>query len=133
MTAARHRDELDHSALRAQFDDQVEALLLRVDAQEQQALAALPDAERLPSWPSWSLDTGLTDAQEEFVEAWSPQRVLETSRSVRKLVLVLQHWVSTHRDDVDLAEALTIFTSLASDSVEPEPLRRLDLDRTRSA
>lgn len=132
MIGADRRNGYDRSALEAEFDDQVEALLLRIEAQERQALAAMPDVERLPSWPSWSLDTGLTDAQEQFVEAWSPQHVLENSRSVRNLILVLRHWVSSHRDDIDFAEALMIFGTLADAAVEREPLQRLDLDRTQS-
>ena len=56
------------------------------------------------------MDTGLTQAQETFVEAWSPERVLDTSRT--KLQLILQHWTRTHRDDADLDEALTILAAL---------------------
>jgi hypothetical protein len=97
-----------------EFDDQVRAVLVQIDAQEQQARAAQPDVDRLPGWPSWSMDTGLTEAQERFVEAWSPQRVLHASRSVRQLVLILQHWIRTHRDEADLDEALTILATFHS-------------------
>ena len=58
------------------------------------------------------MDTGLTDAQETFVEAWSSERVLEVSRTMRQLMLILQHWTRTHRDDTDLDEALTILAAL---------------------
>lgn len=110
-------DPSGRSPLEVEFDDQVHALLIRIDAQEQQAQAAQPETDRIPSWPSWSMDTGLTEAQEKFVEAWSPQRVLDASRSVRQLVLILQHWTRTHRDDTDLDEALTILATLPTGSV----------------
>lgn len=41
------------------------------------------------------MDTGLTPAQETFVEAWSPERVLEMARTMRQLVIILQHWTRT--------------------------------------
>ena len=49
----------------------------------------------------------LTPAQEKFVEHWSPQRVLDESRLLRQLVMVLQRWSSTRGDDAGLDEALT--------------------------
>lgn len=111
------QDQPDLSPREVEFDDQVRALLIRIDAQERQAQAAQAEVERIPPWPSWSMDTGLTEAQEIFVEAWSPQRVLDASRSVRQLVLVLQRWTRTHRDDADLNEALTILATLPGGSV----------------
>lgn len=95
-----------------EFDDQVRVLLVRIDAQELQARAALPDPGTLRTWPSWSMDTGLTPAQEAFVETWSPERVLETSEAMRQLVIILQHWTLTHHDDADMDEALTMLAAL---------------------
>jgi hypothetical protein len=95
-----------------EFDGQVAALLARVAAQERLARAAQGEAKHSYRWPSWSLDTGLTAAEETFVEAWSPQQVLDAARSVRQLVLVLQHWIQMHRDDTDFDQALTILATL---------------------
>ena len=112
VTELSSRGASDKSPLEIEFDDQVRALLVRIDAQELQARAAQPGHGTVRTWPSWSMDTGLTQAQETFVEAWSPERVLETSRTMRQLVLILQHWTRTHRDDADLDEALTILAAL---------------------
>ena len=62
------------SPLEIEFEDQVRVLLIKIDAQELRARAAQPDVGTVRTWPSWSLDTGLTQAQETFVEAWSPVR-----------------------------------------------------------
>ena len=129
MTELRLQDGSDRSPLEREFDDQVRALLIRIDAQERQAQAAQPELQRIRSWPSWSMETGLTDAQEEFVEAWSPQRVLDASRSVRQLVLILQHRLQTHRDDVDLDEALTILATLPGGSANHAETRLRNVRR----
>ena len=100
------------SVLEVEFDAEVRDLLLRVTAQERLAEDAHFGLEQFFAWPSWSMDTGLTEAQEKFVEHWTPQRVLDSSRSVRQLVRVLQQWTHTHRDDADLNEALTILAAL---------------------
>ena len=112
VTELISRNPSERSPLEIEFDDQVRALLVRIDAQELLARAAQPDLGKGRAWPLWSMDTGLTEAQETFVEAWSPERVLEASRSVRQLVLILQHWTRTRRDDADLDEALTILAAL---------------------
>lgn len=117
------------SPLEVEFDDQVRVLLARIEGQEDQARAAQPDDGRVLSWPPWSMDTGLSEAQELFVETWSPQQVLQDCRSVRQLVLVLQRSLRTHRDDADLDEALTILAALPhSTTTDSEarlrPLRR---------
>ena len=74
VTELGSREPIDKSPLEIEFDDQVRALLVRIDAQELQARAAQPDVGTVRTWPSWSMDTGLTQAQETFVEAWSPVR-----------------------------------------------------------
>lgn len=112
VTELTTRGPSEKSPLEVEFDDQVRTLLVRIDAQEVQARAAQADLGTVRTWPSWSMDTGLTEAQETFVEAWSPERVLETSQSTRQLVLILQHWTRTHRDDTELDEALTILAAL---------------------
>jgi hypothetical protein len=100
------------SVLELKVDAEVSDLLTRIVAQEQVAGAAQSDLEEHFGWPSWSMDTGLTPAQEKFVEHWSPQRVLDESRLLRQLVMVLQRWSSTRGDDASLDEALTILRDL---------------------
>jgi hypothetical protein len=112
VTEVDSRVAADRSPLELEFEGQVAALLARVTAQERLARAAQAESKHSYRWPSWSLDTGLTAAEETFVEAWSPQRVLDAARSVRQLVLVLQHWIQTHRDDTDLDGALAILATL---------------------
>jgi hypothetical protein len=102
----------DPSPLWREFDSQVRALLLRISDAEQQATAAHQDAERVFSWPSWSMDTGLTEAQERFVEAWSPRRVLDSCRRQRRLIHELQGWTHSHPDDAGANEALTLLALL---------------------
>lgn len=100
------------SALEVEVDAHVRELLERIGAQERLAADAQSELEDFLGWPSWSMDTGLTPAQERFVEDWSPQQVLESSRAVRQLVRVVQRWTSTHRDDAGLDEALAVLTTL---------------------
>lgn len=100
------------SVLELKVDAEVGDLLTRIAEQEQVAGAAQSDLEEFFGWPSWSMDTGLTPAQEKFVEHWSPQRVLDDARLLRQLVMVLQRWSSTRGDDASLDEALTILRDL---------------------
>jgi hypothetical protein len=103
----------DRSALEVEVDTEVRDLLLRVTAQERLAQDAASDLEDFFAWPSWSMDTGLTPAQERFVEHWSPQRVLDDSRSVRQLVRLLQGWTSVRDDEAGLDEALAVLANLS--------------------
>ena len=100
------------SVLERKVDSEVSDLLARILAQEQVAAAAQSDLDEFFGWPSWSMDTGLTPAQETFVEHWSPQRVLDDSRLLRQLVVILHRWSSTRGDDASLDEALTILRDL---------------------
>lgn len=84
----------------------------RLAQQERLAAAAQSDLDEHFGWPSWSMDTGLTPAQEKFVEHWSPQRVLDDLASVRRLVRVLERWTSEHDDDESLDEAMSILVNL---------------------
>jgi hypothetical protein len=103
---------LDLSPIEAEFHNEVRDLLARITQRERLARAAWPDVEQIYAWPSWSLDTGLSTAQEEFVEAWSPQQVLELCRSTRQLLLLVQAWTKTHREDGEVTEALNIVATL---------------------
>jgi hypothetical protein len=90
----------------------VRDLLARLAQQERLADDAQSDLDEYFGWPSWSMDTGLTPAQEKFVEHWSPQRVLDDLGSVRRLVDVLERWTSTHEGDESLDDVLGILTNL---------------------
>ena len=48
------------------------------------------------------MDTGLSRVQEDFVDAWSPQRVLDHCQAQRRLALLLQTCARTRRIDAQL-------------------------------
>lgn len=112
MTDLSSRIEVDQSPLEVEFASQVRALLVQITAEERLATDAGLSTDRVYAWPSWSMDTGLTEAQERFVEAWSPSRILAALRAERRVISELQHWTRTHRDDVHVDEALTILANL---------------------
>jgi len=85
------------------LDAVVARFLAQLDRTEALARAADPRAGRFYGWAPWSVETGLDRAQEDFVDAWSPRRILDHCHSQRELALHLQEWVRTHLDDIDLA------------------------------
>jgi hypothetical protein len=93
-----------------EVESQVDDLLARLTDQVRRAKEAQPGDGSFLAWPPWSMDTGLTAAQEEFVEHWSPQKVLDHARAVRELMNVLQRWVRTHHDD-ELSDAISVFAT----------------------
>jgi hypothetical protein len=84
----------------------VDRFLAELCATEAAARAAAPRVDRLHAWAPWSMDTGLTRAQEDFVDAWSPQRVLEHCRAQRELALLLQRWAKSCGVDADVARTI---------------------------
>lgn len=92
----------------AEFTLQATRLATHLDRLEATARAAQPEADRVFGWASFSMDTGLTAAQEDFVACWSPQDVLSHCHGQRELLSRLQTWLSAHQDpeDLDLALAL---------------------------
>jgi hypothetical protein len=98
--------EMDRPTCEVKVDAQIRDLLARIAAQDRLAKDALPCSTNFFVWPAWSLDTGLTPAQEKFVEHCSPQRILNDSRSLRRLVDSLRH---PRHENVELDEALSIF------------------------
>lgn len=92
----------------AELASQLTKLATHLDGLESLARAALPQAERVYNWAPFSLDTGLTPAQEDFVDRWSPEDVLNYCRSQRELVKVLQSWLLTHAGPADLELALAL-------------------------
>lgn len=100
------------AAAQQNLDLVVDRFLADLCATEAAARAAAPKVDRLHAWAPWSMDTGLTRAQEDFVDAWSPQRILEHCRAQRELALLLQRWARSHSADADLA--LTILDLVAT-------------------
>jgi hypothetical protein len=100
------------AAARRDLDLVVDRFLAELGATEVAARAAAPKVDRMHAWAPWSMDTGLTRAQEDFVDAWSPQRILEHCRAQRELALLLQRWAKSHAVDADLA--LTILELAAT-------------------
>jgi hypothetical protein len=94
------------------LDAEVDRFLDRLSEIEAAARAALPQIERPNAWAPWSMDTGLSRAQEDFVDAWSPQRVLDHCQAQRRLALLLQTCARTHRIDTQLV--LTILELAAA-------------------
>jgi hypothetical protein len=80
----------------------VDRFLAQLSATEVAARAAAPQVDRLNAWAPWSMDTGLSRAQEDFVDAWSPQRILDHCRAQRELALLLQRWAKSHGADAGL-------------------------------
>jgi hypothetical protein len=100
------------SVLQLQVDSEARELLARISEEEQLAVEVQSELDGFLGWPSWSMDMGLTPAQETFVEHWSPQRVLDDKRLLRELVGLLRRCSSARGDVAGLREALTILTKL---------------------
>ena len=92
----------------AELAVQLDRLTAHLAGMEASARAAMPPADRVYNWAPFSMDTGLTEAQEDFVDRWSPQDVLNHCRAQRELIAVLKFWLLTHdsRTDLELAVAL---------------------------
>jgi hypothetical protein len=103
---------LDLPPLDGEVNSQVHTLRARIAQQERLAHAARPDLNQIYAWPPWSLDTGLSTAQEQFVEAWSPGHVLEVCRATRQILHLMQASAKTHRDDAEVDQVLTIVATL---------------------
>lgn len=93
-------------------------LTLRTDRLSQQlsrlesaARAARPKSVLVFGWPSFSMDTGLTEAQEYFVSEWSPKDVMDMCAGQRQLIDLLESWLATHDDSDDLALALALIST----------------------
>lgn len=106
LTIVTNRDQA------AEFAFQLTKLATHLDCLEASARAALPQADRVYNWAPFSMDTGLTEAQEDFVDRWSPQDVLNHCRGQRELMKVLQSWLLTHTDPRDLGLALTVIITV---------------------
>jgi Family of unknown function (DUF6221) len=53
---------------------------------ENAAVAAKPTSSRHRGWVALPSDSGLTEEQEDFIDCWSPQRVLDDCQAKRRLI-----------------------------------------------
>lgn len=59
---------------------------VELDRLEKAAADAQPTSSRHRGWVSIPSDSGLTDEQEDFIDYWSPQRVLDDCQAKRRLL-----------------------------------------------
>ena len=57
-----------------------------LDCLEKAAAAAMPTSSRYRGWVAIPSDSGLTEEQEDFIDYWSPQRVLDDCHAKRRLL-----------------------------------------------
>ena len=63
-----------------------------LDRREAMARAAKPSADRHFGWSNLAPGSGLTEAQEDFVDYWAPQRILEECEAKRQLIGAIADW-----------------------------------------
>jgi len=79
--------------------ERVRRLLAEIDRREAMARAATSSVERHFGWSNLAPGSGLTEAQEDFVDYWAPQRVLEECEAKRRLIGAIADWgPATERD-----------------------------------
>ena len=93
------------------IDAVIERFLTELDAIEAAARAATPQVYRVNAWAPWSMETGLSRAQEDFVDAWSPQRILDHCQAQRRLACLLRTWARSHPADTGLVLAVLELTA----------------------
>ena len=74
---------------------QVRNLLEALSRREVLALAASASPSNHFQWASLGPGAGLTENQEDFVDYWSPDLVLEDCRARRELICALDDWALT--------------------------------------
>lgn len=77
----------------------VRCLLNDLDRLEAMATAAQPSEMHYFGWSNLASDSGLTGEQEDFVDYWSPERVIEDCRAKRELVAAIQTRKEALNDD----------------------------------
>lgn len=97
---------------RIAFNDLIEAELDRL---EKAAAGAQPPSSRHRGWVAIPSDSELTEEQEDFIDYWSPQRVLDDCQAKRRLLA----WASSERrsehltasDEYELSQLLLALVS----------------------
>lgn len=110
LSAARRdlRDRDATFALRARFTAELWRQRGELDLLEQIAREAEPEGPRAFGWASMSMDTGLTELQEDFVLTWSPHRVLSLCRAHRSMLDYLGDVVDADTDQVGVEQAFAL-------------------------
>jgi hypothetical protein len=70
-----------------------------LDRLEKSAIAAQPIGSRHRGWVALPSDSGLSEAEEDFIDYWSPQRVLDDCRAKRSLLT----WMVEHSGSLTAA------------------------------
>lgn len=92
--------------------------LEQLSHQEVLALAASAPASNHFRWASLGPGAGLTENQEDFVDYWSPSRVLNECRAKRELICALDEWALT-TESPNAQELVTrLLTALVDDDVD---------------
>lgn len=96
----------------------VRQLLDDLSHREVLALAAsTPPSNHFP-WASLGPGAGLTEDQEDFVDYWSPSRVLKDCRAQRELIGALDEWALTSESPDAQALVSRFLTALADDDAD---------------
>lgn len=111
-------------ALRANVDIHGERLALvrqlleELSRREVHALAASAPPSNHFRWASLGPGAGLTEDQEDFVDYWSPSRVLNECRAQRELICALDEWALT-AESPNAQELVTrLLTLMVDDDVD---------------
>ncbi len=70
----------------------VQSLLDAIDSREALAIASLPKTRNSLGWADIAPDSGLSEAQELFIDYWSPRRVIEQCHAERSAITVAWQW-----------------------------------------
>jgi len=74
---------------------EVRRLLEELDRRESLARSATSDGPRPFPWASLGPESGLTEPEEDFVDYWSPELVVDECRMQRELICALDEWALT--------------------------------------
>ena len=77
----------------------IQGLLAELDRRESMAVAALQSTEHHFGRSNLQTDSGLSEPQEDFVDYWAPQRVIDECRARRDLISAVLIWSDTNDED----------------------------------
>ena len=96
----------------------IRQLLEQMSHREVLAFAASqPPSNHFP-WASLGPGAGLTEDQEDFVDYWSPSRVLDECRAKRELICALDEWALTTESPNAQAFVGRLLTVMVDDDVD---------------
>jgi hypothetical protein len=96
--------------------DRIQGSLNALERLEAMAAAAQPSEVHHFGWAGLSSKSGLTEAQEDLLDHWSPQRVIDDCHAKRALLVAAQTWAEPLNEHVAPLDRLlrTIVTGQAS-------------------